>query len=113
MAWVCVVLIIGSMLYMAEIVLDYANHDSRVRPRVSDLKRQASELCSQAEDEMRERDCALERASDHKPAIVDLQEDIEEIKIKLETESIRKNRLEMVVLKASLRHTPKLRMAVC
>ena len=112
MEWVYVVLIIGIMLYIGGIVLDYSNYDTRLRPQIVDLKRQALELASLAENEIRDRDRAQDRVDLHKPAIEELQNNLETMRQKVKTEGVRKNRLEMVLLKTSLRHTPRLSLAM-
>lgn len=112
MEWVCVVLIIGTMLYIGGIVLEYSHHDTRLRPHIADLKRQTLEFTGLAEDEIRDRDRARDRADLHRPAIEELQHKIETIREKIKIEVARKNRLEMVLLKTSLRHTPRLSLAM-
>ena len=60
MEWVCVVLIIGTMLYIGGIVVDYLNHDAHVRPQVVKLRRLSVELAEIAEGETKT--CNLARS---------------------------------------------------
>lgn len=112
MEWVCVVLILCTMVYCGHIIVECLNYDVGIRPRLSKLKQRVLELADCAEAEIKVRDNARARCNLHRPEIEDLQQTIEGIRQKVKTEGLRKNRLEMVLLKSSLRHTPRLNMAL-
>ena len=112
MEWVCFVLIIGTMLYIGGIVVDYLNYDAHVRPQVAKLKKHGLELVELGECETLERDRAQDRADIHRPAIEELHHNIEMITQKIKTEKVRKNRLEMALLKSSLKHTRRVNIAL-
>ena len=51
MKWVLVALILGSMVYIGSILIDFTNYSLRLKPHISDLDERAVDLCETAERE--------------------------------------------------------------
>lgn len=103
MEWVCVALIIGSMVYSGVIVVEYTNFTLELRPQISQLERKATEWANSAQIEVQEKDRIKEDIRSIKDQVSDLQLAVDEAKLRRQASQLRKKRLEMVLLKSSIR----------
>lgn len=103
MEWVYVALIIASMVYSGSIIVDYTNFSIEVRPQIRKLESKALEWGDAADAEIAEKDRLKTESSAIKEVISDLQLAVQEAKLRTQSAMMRKKRLDMVLLKTSIR----------
>ena len=110
MEWVCVALIIGSMVYSGGIVVEYTNFNLEMRPQIGQLERKAVEWANAAQIEIQEKERLKEEIAEMREGVADLQLAVDEAKLRRQSAQLRKKRLDMVLLKSSIRSRHATRM---
>tara|TARA_B100000315_G_C14090016_1_gene368785 strand:- start:114 stop:449 length:336 start_codon:yes stop_codon:yes gene_type:complete len=103
MEWGFVVLILGALIYVAGIIIDYTNFYLKILPRISGTEDRAVEIAGAAEKEKEEHEDILVRIKEGKTAVEEFQKKIDDQKKELRDEQIRQKRLEMALLKSRLK----------
>jgi hypothetical protein len=110
MEWVCVVLIIGSMVYSGSIVVEYTNYNLEIRPQINKLEHKTTEWANSAQLEIEERELIKKEIESTRHVVSDLQLGVDEAKLRRQAALLRKKRLEMALLKSSIRSRRTTRM---
>lgn len=110
MEWVCVALIIASMVYSGGIVVEYTNFNLEIVPQIRRIERKTAEWASAAQLEIQEKERVKSEVEDIREQIGDLQLEVDQAKLRRQAEQLRKKRLDMILLKTSIRSSRKPRM---
>jgi phage shock protein A len=108
MQWVMVALIIGSLVYIGVIILDYTYFVLEVKPLINRFLERILVLEDDVENERREIDMIKDRAVHLRISVGHLNESLEQARCHKSIEHTRRQRLEMVVLKNKLRHVNRM-----
>ena len=108
MQWVMVGLIIGSLVYIGVIILDYTYFVLKVKPLINRFMERILVLEDDIENERREIDMIKDRALLLRISVGHLNESLEQARCHRSVEQTRRQRLEMVELKNSLRHVNRM-----
>ena len=103
MEWGFVVLILGALIYMAGIIIDYTNFCLKILPRISETEDRAVEIAGEVEKEKQNQQDILVRIQEGKAAVEEFQKKIDDQKKKTQDEQIQKQRLDMALLKSRLK----------
>lgn len=107
MAWVFVALIVGSLVYIGLIVVEYTHIVLGIKPLTARLQARAMELEDAVAIEAEEIGTLRRRIEGMRPGIGHLQEAIGQARQHRDVERVRQKRLEMVTLKNRLRNTSR------
>ncbi|MBT3606232.1 MAG: hypothetical protein HOE48_17875 [Candidatus Latescibacteria bacterium] len=110
MEWVCVALIIASMVYSGGIVVEYTNYNLEIVPQVREIERKTAEWKSAALVEIDEKERVKIEIARIRDNLGDLQLEVDQVKLRRQAEQLRKKRLDMILLKSSIRSNRKARM---
>jgi hypothetical protein len=111
MEWICVALIIGSMVYSGGIVVEYTNLNLEIRPQINQLERKVGEWVNAAQVELYEKDRLKQETVAIRDVIGELQLTVDQAKLRMQAASLRKKRLDMALLKSSIRSRHSARMS--
>ena len=103
MEWGFVVLILGGLIYMASIIIDYTNFYVKMLPQISETEDRAVEIVVETEKEKQEKQDVVVRIQEGKAAVEELEKKIDNQEKEMQNEQIRKKRLEIVLLKIRLK----------
>ena len=107
MVWVFVALIIGSLVYIGLIVVEYTHVVLGIKPMTSRLLARAMELEDAVGVEFEEIGALRRRIEGMRPGIGHLHEAIVQARKSRDVELVRQQRLEMATLKNRLRSIPR------
>ena len=107
MEWVCVALIVGSIVYSGAIVVDYTNFVIEIRPQISKVGSKAAEWANLSHLEEEGRDRFRKDIEATRPMVSDLQRAVDESKLRRQAALLRIKRLEMALVKSSIRSRRK------
>ena len=111
MEWICVALIIGSMVYSGGIVVEYTNLNLEIRPQIGQLERKIDEWANAAQIEMAEKDRLKQETVAIRDRVSELQLTVDQAKLRMQAALLRKKRLDMALLKSSIRSQRVTRMS--
>jgi len=111
MEWICVALIIGSMVYSGGIVVEYTNLNLEIRPQISQLERKIGEWANAAQVEIHEKNRIKQETETIRIGVGDLQLTVDQAKLRMQAALLRKKRLDMALLKSSIRSQRSTRMS--
>ena len=103
MEWVFVVLIIGAMIYAGTIFLEYTNYSIQIRPRIKHLQMEAVDLVCELDSEEVQSGEVQERISWLRSNVSDMSRRIVTLRRSIESESTKKQRIEIEVFKERLK----------
>lgn len=107
MEWVCVALIVGSMVYSGAIVVDYTNFVIEIRPQINKVESKAVEWTNSSHLEEEGRDRFRQDIEATRPVLSDLQLAVDEAKLRRQAALVKIKRLEMALVKSSIRSRRK------
>ncbi|MGA1198577.1 MAG: hypothetical protein ACO36I_18985 [Candidatus Latescibacterota bacterium] len=110
MEWICVALIIGSMVYSGGIVVEYTNLNLEICPQISQLECKIGEWANAAQIEIQEKDRIKQETEAIRMMVGDLQLTVDQAKLRMQAALLRKKRLDMALLKSSIRSRRSTRM---
>ena len=108
MEWVYASLVIGCLVYAGGIVIDYTNYATGMRPRIRDLEEGISNLDLEANAEAERLVEVRKRTTELKTSVDDLRGQSVKLKVRLQGEKSRKQKLEMAVFKKRLKSRERL-----
>jgi len=111
MEWICVALIIGSMVYSGGIVVEYTNLNLEIRPQINQLERKVDEWANAAQVEIQEKDRLKQETVSIREGVGELQLTVDQAKLRMQAALLRKKRLDMALLKSSIRSRRSTRMS--
>lgn len=103
MQWVLVALIIGSLVYIGHIIMEYTHYVIQVKPMIKRLVERALELDDLVERERNEIVEVRARMDRLRPSIGNISDALDQVRRLRNAELTRRQRLDMVVLKNRLR----------
>lgn len=111
MEWICVALIIGSMVYSGGIVVEYTNLNLDIRPQIGQLERKIDEWANAGQIEICEKDRLKQETVAIRDRVSELQLTVDQAKLRMQAALLRKKRLDMALLKSSIRSQRATRMS--
>ena len=103
MEWIYVTLIVGALIYMVGIVFECTSYALEVRPRISRFEQRTSDVCVQVAQEKSAQGDTKDRIGEARKGMDELRQELDVLKGQKRAEQVRKQRLEMVVLKSRLK----------
>jgi hypothetical protein len=103
MDWVSAILIIVSMVYSGGIVVEYVNFKFQMVPRIKLVDSKAVKWANAAVLETELRDRVKQNIDSNRTYISDLQLAVDEAKLRRQAALLQKKRLDMLLLKTSIR----------